>query len=77
LEALGWPDVIPQGASTLDEDSDPAFSDSLRTNKMDAKLKLKSINVEALERSLAKGFILHEGTLESIVSQIHDTQVQV
>jgi hypothetical protein len=76
LEALGWMDVSPRGASTLDEDSDPAlFDDSLRTNQMAVKLKLMWINVEALEICLAKFLISHEITLESLWSQIHDTGV--
>jgi hypothetical protein len=77
LEAWGWTDVIPRGASTLDEDSDPAFDDSLWTNQIEVNLKLMWINVEALEIQLAKGSILHESTLESLGSQIHDARVQV
>jgi hypothetical protein len=77
LEAFGWTDVITRGSSTLDEDSDPAFNDSLRTNPMAINLKLMRNNVEALERRLAKGLILHGSILESLGSQIHYTQVQV
>jgi hypothetical protein len=29
LEDLGWNDVVPRGSTNSDEDSDPAFDDSL------------------------------------------------
>jgi hypothetical protein len=77
FEALGWTDVTPRGASTLDKYSYPAFDDSLPTNQMAVNLKLMRTNVEALERHLDKGLISHESTLKSPGSQIHDTGVQV
>jgi hypothetical protein len=75
LEALGWTDGIPRGASTLGEDSDLAFDDSLCTNQMDVYLKFIRINVEALEIRVAKYLISNESTLESLGSQIQDTRV--
>jgi hypothetical protein len=59
LEALGWTDVIPRGASTLDEDGDPTFYDSLRTNQMDVSLKLMRTNVETLERRVDTDMVSH------------------
>jgi hypothetical protein len=77
LEDLGWTDVLPRGASTLEEDSDPAFDDSLRTNKLAINLELMMINMETLERHLSKGFFSYEETLESLGIQNHATRVQV
>jgi hypothetical protein len=48
LEDLGWNDVVPRGATNSDEDSDPAFDDSLRTNQLAINLKLMRMNVETL-----------------------------
>jgi hypothetical protein len=45
LEDLGWNDVVPQGATNSDEDSDPAFDDSLQTNQLAINLKLMRMNV--------------------------------
>jgi hypothetical protein len=77
LEDLGWTDVLPIGASTLEEDSYPSFNDSLRTNQLVINLKLMRLNVETLERRLSKVLISYEETLESLGSQIHATRVQV
>jgi hypothetical protein len=77
LEDLGWTDVMQRGAATLDEDSDPAFNDSIRTYQLAINLELMRINVETLERRLAKGLISNEETLDSLRSHIDDTRVQV
>jgi hypothetical protein len=74
---LGWTYVIPRGASTLEEDSLPAFDDSLRTNQLAINLKLMRLNVETLERRLSKGLVSYEETLGSLGSQIHATRFQV
>jgi hypothetical protein len=66
LEDLGWNDVVPRGATNLEEDSDPAFGDSLRTNQLAINLKLMRMNVETLERCLSKGLVSYEETLESL-----------
>jgi hypothetical protein len=55
LEDLGWNYVVPRGATNSDEDSDPPFDDSLRTNQLAINLKLMRMNVETLERRLTKG----------------------
>jgi hypothetical protein len=68
-------DVMPRGASTLDEDSDPAFDDSLQTNQLAINLKLTRLNMETLERRLAKCLFFYEDTLESLGIQIHATIV--
>jgi hypothetical protein len=77
LEDLGWNDVVTRGATNLDEDSDPAFDDSLRTNQLAINLKLMRMNVETLERRLTKGLVSYEEALESLGSQVHATRVQV
>jgi hypothetical protein len=77
LEDLGWNDVVPRGATYLDEDLDPAFDDSLRTNQLAIKLKLMRMNVETLERRLTKGLFSYEEALESLGSQVHATRVPV
>jgi hypothetical protein len=77
LEDLGWNDVVPRGATNLDEDSDPAFDDSLRTNHLAINLKLMRMNVETLERRLNKGLVSYKEALESLGSQVHATRVQV
>jgi hypothetical protein len=77
LEDLGWNDVVPRGATNSDEDSDPAFDDSLLTNQLAINLKLMRINVETLERRLTKGLVSYEEALESLGSQVHATRVQV
>jgi hypothetical protein len=77
LEDLGWNDVVPRGATNLDEDSDPAFDDSLWTNQPAINLKLMRMNVEILERRLTNGLVSYEDALESLVSQDHATRVQV
>jgi hypothetical protein len=63
LEDLGWNDVVPRGATNSDEDSDPAFDDSLWTNQLAINLKLISMNVETLERRLTKGLVSYEEAL--------------
>jgi hypothetical protein len=77
LEDLGWNDAMPRGATSLDEDSDPAFDDSLRTNQLAINLNLMRINVETLERCLTKGLVSYEEALESLGSQVHATRVQL
>jgi hypothetical protein len=77
LEDLGWNDMVPRGATNIEEDSDPAFDDSLRTNQLAINLKLMRMNVETLERRLTKGLVSYEEALESLVSQVHATRVQV
>jgi hypothetical protein len=77
LEDLGWNDVVPRGATNSDEDSDPAFDDSLRTNQLTINLELMRMNVETLERLLTKGLVSYEDALESLGSQVHATQVLV
>jgi hypothetical protein len=77
LEDLGWNDVVPRGATNSDEDSNPAFNDSLRTNQLAINLKLMRMNVETLERRLTKGLVSYEEALESVGSQVHATRVQV
>jgi hypothetical protein len=77
LEDLGWNDDVPRGATNLDEDSYPASGDSLRTNQLEINLKLMMMNVETLERHLAKGLVSYEEALESLGSQIHATRVHV
>jgi hypothetical protein len=77
LEDLGWNDVVPQGAINSDEDSDPAFDDSLQTNQLEINLKLTRMNVETLERRLTKGLVSYEEALESLGSQVHATRVQI
>jgi hypothetical protein len=77
LEDLGWNDVVPRGATKSDEDSDPSFDDSLRTNQLAINLKLMRMNVETLERRLTKGLVSYEEALESLGSQVHATRVQV
>jgi hypothetical protein len=77
LEDLGWNDVVPRGATNIDEDSDPAFDDSLRTNQLAINLKIMRMNVETLERRLTKGLVSYEEALESLDSQVHATRVQV
>jgi hypothetical protein len=68
---------VPRVTSTLEEDSDPVFDDSLRTSQLAINLQLMSINVETLERRLSKGLVSYEETLENLGSQIHATRVQV
>jgi hypothetical protein len=77
LEDLGWNDVVPRGATNLDEDTDPSFDDSLRTNQLAINLKLMRMNVETLERRLTKGLVSYEEALESLGSQVHATRVQL
>jgi uncharacterized protein YqgV (UPF0045/DUF77 family) len=77
LEDLGWNDVVPGGATNSDEDSDPAFDDSLRTNQLAINLKLMRTNIETLERRLTKGLVSYEEALESLGSQVHATRVQI
>jgi hypothetical protein len=77
LEDLGWNDVVPRGGTNSDEDSDPAFDDSLRTNQLAINLKLMRMNVETLERRLTKGLVSYEEALESLGSQFHATRDQV
>jgi hypothetical protein len=77
LEDLGWNDVVPRGATNSDEDSDPAFDDSLRTNQLAINLKLMRMNVETFERRLTKGLVSYEEALESLGIQVHATRVQV
>jgi hypothetical protein len=77
LEDLGWNDVVPRGATNSDEDSDPAFDDSLRTNQLAIHLKLMRMNIETLERRLTKGLVSYEEALESLGSQVHATRLQV
>jgi hypothetical protein len=77
LEYLGWNDVVPGGATNLDEDSDPAFDDSLRTDQLAINLKLMRMNVETLEMHLTKGLVSYEEALESLGSQVHATRVQL
>jgi hypothetical protein len=77
LEDLGWNDVVPRGATNSDEDSDPVFDDSLRTNQLAINRKLMRMNVETLERHLTKGLVSYEEALESLGSQVHATRVQV
>jgi hypothetical protein len=76
LEDLGCNDVVPRGATNSDEDSDPAFDDSLRTNQLAINLKLMRMNAETLERRLSKGLVSYEEALESLGSQVHATRVQ-
>jgi hypothetical protein len=57
LEDLRWNGVVTRGAPNLDEDSDPAFDDPLRTNQLAINLKLMRMNVETLERRLTKGLV--------------------
>jgi hypothetical protein len=77
LEDLGWNDLVPRGATNLDEDSYPVFDDSLLTKQLAINLKLMRMNVETLERRLTKGLVSYEEALESLESQIHATMVQV
>jgi hypothetical protein len=77
LEDLECNDVVPQGATNSDEDSDPAFDDSLRTNQLAINLKLMRMNIETFERRLTKGLVSYEEALESLGSQVHATRVQV
>jgi hypothetical protein len=77
FEDLGWNDVVPRGATNLDEDSDPAFDDSLRTNQLAINLKLMMMNAETLEMRLTKGLVSYEEALESLGIQVHATRVQV
>jgi hypothetical protein len=77
LEDLGWNDDVPIGATNLNEDSDPSFDDSLWTNQLAINLKLMRMDVETLERRLTKGLVSYEEALESLVSQVHSTRVQV
>jgi hypothetical protein len=77
LEDLGWNDVVPRGATNSDEDSDPAFDDSLRTNQLAINLTLMRMKVETLERRLTKGLVSYEEALESLGCQVHATRVQV
>jgi hypothetical protein len=77
LEDLGCNDVVPRGATNLDEDSDPAFDNSLRTNQLAINLKVMRMNVETLERRLTKGLVSYEEALESLGSQVHATRVQL
>jgi hypothetical protein len=49
LEDLGWNYVVPRGAINLDEDSEPAFDESLQTNQLAINLNLMRMNVETLE----------------------------
>jgi hypothetical protein len=77
LEDLGWNDVVPRGPTNFDEDSDPAFDNSLRTNQLAINLKLMRMNVETLERRLTKGLVSYEEALESLGSQVHATRVQL
>jgi hypothetical protein len=76
LEDLGWNGAVPRGSTNLDEDSDPAFDDSLRTHQLEINLKLMRMNVETPERRL-KGLVSYEEALESLGSQVHATRVQV
>jgi hypothetical protein len=69
LEDLMWNDALTRGATNLDEDSEPAFDDSLRTNQLAINLKLTRMNVETLERCLTKGLVSYEEALESLGSQ--------
>jgi hypothetical protein len=73
LEDLGWNDVVPRGATNIDEDSDPAFDDSLQTNQFAINLKLTRMNFETLERRMNKGLVSYEEALESLGSQVHAT----
>jgi hypothetical protein len=75
LEDRGWNDVVPIGATNLDEDSDPAFDDSLRINQLEINLKLMRMSVETLERRLTKVLVSYEEALEILGSQIHATRV--
>jgi hypothetical protein len=77
MEDLGWTGVISRGASTLEEDSDPAFDDSLLTNQLAINIKLMWINVETLDWRLSKVLVSYEEILESLGSQIHATRVQI
>jgi hypothetical protein len=77
LEDLGWNDVVPRGTNNSDEDSNPAFDDSLRTNQLAINLKLMRMNVETLERRLTKGLVSYEEALEILGSQVHATRLQV
>jgi hypothetical protein len=77
LEDLGWNDVVPRGATNLDEDSDPAFDNSLRTNQLAINLKLTRMNVETLERCLTKGLVSYEESLESLGNEVHATRVRL
>jgi hypothetical protein len=77
LEDLGWKDGVPRGATNLDEDSDPAFDDSLRTNQLAINFKLMRMNVETLERRITKGLVSYEEDLESLGIQVHSTRVQL
>jgi hypothetical protein len=77
LEDLGWNDVVPRGATNLDDDSDPACDDSLRINQLAINLKLMRMNVETLERRLTKGLVSYEEALESLGTQVHATRVQL
>jgi hypothetical protein len=77
LEDLGWNDVVPRGATSLNEDSDPAFDDSLRTNQLAINLTPMRMNVETLERRLTKGLVSYEEALERLGSQVHATRVQL
>jgi hypothetical protein len=77
LEDFGWNDVVPQGATNSNEDSDPAFNDSLLKNQLSINLKLMRMNFETLERRLTKGLVSYEEALKSLGSQVHETRVQV
>jgi hypothetical protein len=77
LEDLRWNDVVPRGATNIDEGSDPAFDDSLQTKQLSIKLKLMRMNVETLEMRITKGLVSYEEALESLGSQVHATRVQV
>jgi hypothetical protein len=57
LENLRWNDVVHRGATNSDEDSNPSFDDSVPTNQLAINLKLMRMNVETLERRLAKGLV--------------------
>jgi hypothetical protein len=48
LEDLGWNDVVHRGTTNSDEDSDPAFDDSLRANQLAINPKFMRMNVETL-----------------------------